>query len=595
MEFKTQWDLFKHYLRPYRAKLFLFSGFVCSVLLLEILIPKFLQIYIDFVDNPTLSPPGYFRVLQRLFPKNLNLLIVCGILYIILSILLQGFRIITMWISQRLAWDATNQLRYDLTQHCIDLDMTFHNQKKPGELIERIDGDVAALANFFSQFTVQILASVLLIIGVLVVLFNEHWIIGLSYTGFVIVAGIIVAALRNVAVPKWKLLRQAEAEITGFIEESISGKEEIRANGMVPNVMKQYYDKSRNMYRTNLKALVFGRILRVAIFNLTAVSIMLVFITGIPLFLDGIITYGILFAIFMYTSIIRNLVFRIVQQLQNFQETSACIHRIQELLQTSTKIHDKGSQNFPSPPISLKFDEVTFHYNPNEPVLNNLSFELQQNQKLGLIGQTGSGKTTIARLLFRLYEPQKGRITCNGINIQDIQLSELRQNIAYVTQNIELFRASIRDNITFFDKSVPDERIIQVIKHLRLQNWLEKMPKGLDTILNSGETGLSAGEAQLLALTRVFLKDPKIVVLDEASSRLDPATENLLTYAVNRLLEGRIAIIIAHRLSTLNEVDDILILTKGGILEYGNRRSLLDNTESVFNQYLTKGVQEVLQ
>ena len=258
-----------------------------------------------------------------------------------------------------------------------------------------------------------------------------------------------------------------------------------------------------------------------------------------------------------------------------------------------SEIIDEGNLLFPDEDIKLEFDALDFGYS-EELVLKNINFNVEPGKKLGLVGRTGSGKTTIARLIFRLYDPNNGKIKINGLNSKKFPLRELRHNIAYVTQEFELFKASIKDNITFFDYDMTDEQVLQVINDLGLKKWYDQLPKGLESIVFSEDLGLSAGEEQLLALTRAFLKNPKLVILDEASSRLDPATERQVDTALEKLLEGRSAIIIAHRLATLQKVDDILILEKGEIVEYGSREELVKDPNSHFSKLLQQGIQEVL-
>jgi ABC-type multidrug transport system fused ATPase/permease subunit len=226
--------------------------------------------------------------------------------------------------------------------------------------------------------------------------------------------------------------------------------------------------------------------------------------------------------------------------------------------------------------------------------LNGLSFDLKPGSILGLLGRTGSGKTTLGRLIFRLYDVKAGSIKVNDADLREAHLDTLRRNIAIVTQDVQLFRASIRDNLTFFDRSIPDERILQTLEELELGDWYRSLPNGLDTELEPGGRSLSAGEGQLLAFTRVFLRDPALVILDEASSRLDPTTEGRLERAIDRLLQGRTAIIIAHRLHTVHRADEIMILEDGSICEYGDRAQLVSDPGSRFYRLLQTGLEEVL-
>jgi ABC-type multidrug transport system fused ATPase/permease subunit len=217
---------------------------------------------------------------------------------------------------------------------------------------------------------------------------------------------------------------------------------------------------------------------------------------------------------------------------------------------------------------------------------------LKAGRILGVLGRTGSGKTTLARLLFRMYDPQEGAVRLGGVDAREARIQSLRARVGLVTQDVQLFEATLRDNITFFDAAVPDALMLDVLARLGLGAWLSRLPHGLDTMIAGGS--LSAGEAQLLALARVFIRNPGLVILDEASSRLDPATEALLERAVDRLLAGRTAVIIAHRLPTLDRADDILILEGGRVVEHGPRATLLDDANSRFAQLRRAGLEEVL-
>jgi ATP-binding cassette subfamily B protein len=246
----------------------------------------------------------------------------------------------------------------------------------------------------------------------------------------------------------------------------------------------------------------------------------------------------------------------------------------------------------PEGPLSVSIENVTFGYNPEEPVIEEMSFKLEAGKILGVLGRTGGGKTTIGRLLLRLYDPDSGTIKIGNTNLMNLSLHDLRDRVAIVTQNVQMFQATVRDNLTLFEPDIPDETLLSVIDSLGLLDWIEGLADGLDTMISSGGSGLSAGQGQLIAFARILLvKSPDLVILDEASSRLDPATELLVERSVSRLLEGRTAIIIAHRLGTVQRADEILILDKGRIQEHGARHVLAADVESRFHHLLETGLE----
>jgi ATP-binding cassette, subfamily B, bacterial len=251
-------------------------------------------------------------------------------------------------------------------------------------------------------------------------------------------------------------------------------------------------------------------------------------------------------------------------------------------------------KSLPIGSLEVEFRDVSFHYDDNDNVLKKISFKLEAGKTLGILGRTGSGKSTLTRLLFRLYDPGEGMICLNGIDTREIDLHQLRKSIGMVTQDVQLFQASLRDNLTFFNHDIGDETLRSVLQDLKLWQWVESLPEGLNTMMGSVGQGLSAGEAQLLAFARVFLKNPGLVILDEASSRLDPATETMMERAVDRLFVGRTGIIIAHRLKTIMHADMILILEDGQMIEFGLREALMQDQASRFNRLLQTGLEEAL-
>ncbi len=597
------WEVQKKYLAPFKRRVLFLALLLGSGTALLIVSPLVIEGFINLATRGTaIQDMNVFWEGIQIPLVSINtvtrVLILLAVAYIILMIIQQVATLGSVYMSQNLSWSATNMLRFDLTKHCVNLDMTFHNEHKPGEMIERIDGDVNTLATFLSQFAVQLVTSFLVIVGSLAVLFTKHWIIGISFTAFTLLAIIVMYVLRNFSVKAWEEQRQTSADMYGTIEESLSAIEDIRANAGIKNAMRKFYDASRKDFKAFRKALYRGQVFVMSIWGVIALINTLIFAPSIPLVNNGTISLGTVFLIQVFAGILLRPIFVITRQMQDLQRAGASIDRINKLFGMETKIQDIGEEKLSGGPLAIEFDNLSFAYNENDYVLSNISFKLEPGQTLGIVGHTGSGKTTISRLIFRLYDAKQndGDIRLNDTKIADISLPDLRDKVSYVTQNVELFQASIRENVTLFDNRIPDIRIESILLDIGLGNWLEKLPEGLDTIISSSEQGISAGEAQLLALARVFIKSPNLVVLDEASSRLDPATEHLLDQAIEKLLINRTGILIAHRLATLEKVDDILIIDKGKIIEYGKREILAKDTKSKFYLLLQTGeIEELLK
>lgn len=528
-----------------------------------------------------------------------------ALLFLGLAIINQIVSVLETYVAESLGWNATNRLRSDLAYHCLRLDMSFHNHKTPGELIERIDGDVLNLANFFSRFVINVIGNLLLLLGMVWVLFTIDWRMGAVFT---IMAALIMVALhftRSLGDLHWGRVRQTSAEYFGFLEERLAGTEDIKANGALGYLMYRFFTLSQNSFKAEKKATFFGVLSWVNTVILFSAATAVSFVLSAWLLDQNIITLGTVFLIYNYTSYLRRPVEQLTQQLQDLQKARANIKRINELFNTPILIKDKPPVKkhsakisppllLPGGALAVHFQSVGFGYSDTEKLIDNFSFNLEPGEVLGLIGHTGSGKTTITRLISRLYEIESGSIRLGEIELSQLSLAELRSRVSVVTQEVQLFQASIRDNLTFFDHSISDAQILKAIEDLGLSEWYKRLAIGLDTELAAGGGALSAGEAQLLAFTRIFLTDPGLIILDEASSRLDPATEQLLEGAIEKLLRGRTAIIVAHRLASLGYCDKIMLLNKGQIEEQGVRTELAANQSSHFHHLLQIGLDEVL-
>ncbi|MHB0876145.1 MAG: ABC transporter ATP-binding protein [Anaerolineae bacterium] len=575
---KQYWELLSHYLRPQWPRVSALAACLFTSIILQLVNPQIMRRFIDGAQSG-LTDRSLFNL---------------AVLFMGVALVQQAVAVAATYFSENVGWTATNSMRADLADHCLHLPMLFHNTHTPGEMIERLDGDVTALSNFFSQFLIQVFGNLLLMLGVLLMLFREDLRVGGALAAFALLALVILMRLRNLAVKHWTASREAHANLFGFLEERLAGTEGIRSSGAKAYVMRRFHELMREVLRKQVKAGLMVTVIVNSSEMVWAVGNAAAFAIGAYVFQSGVISIGTVYLIFNYTTLLIMPMQRITQQLQNLQEAAAGIVRIQGLLEMKQERADEGGAVVPEGPLSVDFDRVSFCYEDGEPVLSDMTFGLKPGTVLGLLGRTGSGKTTISRLLFRLWEPAGGTIRLGGVDLAEAELQRLRARVGLVTQNVQLFRASVRDNLTFFDPSIPDERITAVLEDLGMGRWLHSLPQGLSTEMESGGGGLSTGEAQLVAFTRVFLRDPGVVVLDEASSRLDPATEQLIERAVDKLLADRTGIVIAHRLATVLRADEIMIIEDGRIREHGDRAALMADPESRFSTLLQTGLEEVL-
>ncbi|MEZ4622685.1 MAG: ABC transporter ATP-binding protein [Caldilineaceae bacterium] len=592
----THRSLLARYLRPYWGKAAILAFLLMSTIGLQLLTP---QIVRRFIDSAQAGQP-------------LSMLLNLALLFLGAALFKYLLTLALTYLSEDVGWRTTNRLRADLAAHCLRLDLPFHHRHPPGMLIERIDGDVGQLARFFSQLVIQLLGNGLLLLGILIVLAGEDWRLGVGFLLFLAGALWILFRLRNFATPYLQAERAASADLFGFLEERLGGLEDIRANGAVAYTVQRLFGQMCALWRRSMAAqprnAIFGSIIAIWFETGTVLALAL----GTLLFLRDALTIGTVYLLYTYLRMGSGPLLQLTGEIQHLQAATAAIARIGELFAETRTVVDGKDMALRAGPLTVTFDHVYFGYAAaaedageeqaeaageqrggvnRPPTVENFSLTIPAGRTLGLLGRTGSGKTTITRLLLRFYDPQAGAVRLGDIDLRDLTLSTLRRHVGIVTQEVQLFDASIRDNLTFFDTQVSDDAVVQALQAVGLYEWLRGLPDGLNTPLRAGG-GLSAGEAQLLAFTRVLLKDPGVVILDEAAARLDPVTEERLDGAIGALLHGRTAIVIAHRLATVQKVDDILILADGAIQEYGPRTHLAADPTSRFAQLLQRGLPE---
>jgi ATP-binding cassette, subfamily B, bacterial len=573
---KTVRDFVAAYLRPHRPRLALLAVLFSGGIGLQLANPQLAK---TFLDEASAGAP--FDRLVR----------IAGV-FLAVALLTQVATVAEVYVAEDLGWRTTNALRVDLTAHVLSLDDKFHADHGAGELLERIDGDVAAIAGFFARFVVHVLGSALFLLGVLALLWREDWRIGGLLTVFALASVAYLTRGGAFVGRRSRQSRVVNADLSAYLEERLSALPDIKANGADDVTMRGLHERLAARFRVDRNALLAASLFSGAANTALVATTVASLATAAWLQRSGAITVGGVYLVFRYTGMLRMPLERLSRHMNSFQRAMGGILRVRELLATEPRITDGAGADLPAGALAVELDAVDFAYE-REPVLRQVSCRVEPGHVLGVLGRTGSGKTTIARLLFRLYDVDGGAVRVGGVDVRDLRVDNLRRRIGLVTQDVQLFDGTLRDNVRLFDPDVGDDRLVAVFASLGLDEWLAELPDGLDTVLGPTARGLSAGEAQLVALARVFLEDPGLVVLDEASSRLDPHTEALLEDAIDRLLADRTGIVIAHRLRTIERADEVLLLDGGTVVEHGDRTALAAGPTSRFADLLRTGLPEV--
>lgn len=412
-------------------------------------------------------------------------LLAAAALFIAFAFLQQALSLGTQFTVKAVGWTATNRLRADLASHLLRLDMAFHKSRTPGELIERVDGDVTQLANFLSKFSVNLLGQGLLVLGILILLFREDAGVGLAMVVYTVLTLLVLRYIQRLAVPRWAAERQAGTMLYGYIEERISGAEEIRAAGAEAYTLRRLHALQRTFTEKTRAALVVSSLT----YNLTNLVYVLGYAAGLALgvylYSTGQASLGSAYLITYYISMLSDPLQSIRSQAEDLQQATASIRRIQELFAFQPRVAEPAQPGLvlPGGALSVSFEGVSFRYDDAQDgdlegvnVLNDVTFTIQPGRVLGILGRTGSGKSTLTRLLFRLYDPTRGRVSLGGTNLRDVPIGNLRQRVGMVTQDVQLFRGTLRENLALFDSSIPDARLEAALEALGL--WGRHTPVG---------------------------------------------------------------------------------------------------------------------
>ncbi len=495
----------------------------------------------------------------------------------------QLIAVLVAWFATVTAWRTTNQIRLHMARHVLGLDHEFHRAHTPGELIQRVDGDVTSVSDFLGRVVPRALGGAFLVVGTVAVLAVLDLRLAAGALVYIAVAAAIVVRSRHRAVAESSAEMGSYARLYGGIEERLTAGEDLRSNGASAHAMWRFVEDSAGaLHRGVQREHAFLRMWW-AVQGAVASGSVVALAAGASLVAADVVSLGTAFLLLQYVVLIGRPLEEMVQQLEVVQKANGAMVRVIDLLDQVPTIRDDGRTLPPPGALPIELAAVGFAYADDQPVLHDVDLRVAAGRSVGVVGRTGSGKTTASRLLLRLVEATSGTVALGGVPIAQIPLGELRRRVALVPQEVELFAGTIRDNVTLFDPRPTDS---EVVRALELAGLAPLARSGIHRPLGPGGAGLSAGEAQLLALARVWLRGPDLVVLDEATARVDPVTEARLDAAVGELMRGRTTIVIAHRLSTLRRVDEIVVFDHGRIVEHGDRDTLAADPTSRFHRLL---------
>jgi len=556
-------DLLKRVLefaKPYKVTFFIAA---LSAILLSVLGPTRPLLINHAIDN------------NIVIPNKQGLINITMILMAILVIegVLQFFYIyLSTWLGQHVIQD----LRAKVFKHILSLRMKYFDNTPIGTLVTRSISDIETIADIFSQGLLVIIAELLKLIVVVSMMFYVDW--RLALIAMLTIPVLLVATSwfkRNIKA-SFQDVREQVSQLNTFVQEHIVGMNVVQIFNREKSEYDKFFKINKEHRDAHLRSIFYYAVFFPVVEVLSAMSIGLIVWYGGHGILEGKdITVGELIAFILFV----HMMFRPIRQLADrfniLQMGIVGSERVFKVLDTEEKIIDNGIKTFTDLKGSIAFSDVDFAYKKGEWVLKDLSFNIDAGKMLALVGRTGAGKTSIVSVLNRFYEINSGAITIDGVNVKDIALANLRKNIALVQQEVFLFSDSILNNITLFDATVSRETVVAAAKEIGVDEFINSLPGNYDYVVGERGVTLSAGQRQLIAFLRVYIRDPKILILDEATASIDTATEELLQSALEKLSTNRTTIVIAHRLSTIVNADKILHLKNGNVLEEGTHQELL--------------------
>ena len=496
--------------------------------------------------------------------------------YILLRVALGGVRLVESYLSKRLVQNVVFDLRSALYAHLQSLSIGFYETRRAGDIMSRALGDVGAVAGGFMGPLTRLAGELTQLGWALYFLLQIDARLTLISLAIAPPLGYAVYWFGNKMWDMARELRIADSRLWSFLAENISGIREIKIFVRERYELERFKENTRTINRLGLKDSVLNAVLTFCTGLLFSTGEMLVLLFGGLSVYKGTMTAGKLTAFLMYLRMLYNPVITISRRYDQTQRTLASAVRVFELLDTEPEVKDRpGAEKLSSLRGEVRFEDVSFRYRPDQEVLQQISFVAAPGEMIALVGHSGGGKTTLSKLIPRFYDPDEGAVLVDGRDLRDVTVHSLREQTAVVFQESFLFNGTIRENIAYGKLDATEAEIVEAAKAANVHGFVMELPEQYETIIGERGIKLSGGQRQRVAIARALLKNPRILILDEATSSVDTETERLIQEALDRLLKGRTSFVIAHRLSTILHADTILVIEKGRIVESGSHAELL--------------------
>ncbi|HET6463788.1 MAG TPA: ABC transporter ATP-binding protein [Candidatus Krumholzibacteria bacterium] len=555
------------YLAPYK-RLVVFSVLLLAIESLLELAPPFLtKMAIDKYLTPVAPVALDIRLAGLL---KVVLILAAALIGGFISSYLHG--LIMSLVGQRVMFDMRMQIFRKLQR----LDVSFFDRNPVGRLMTRLTNDVETLNEMFTSGVVAIFLDIFTLAGIVVVLLWLNW--KLALITFTVLPLLYVCAhfFRIKARDSYRNVRIRLASLNTFLQENVTGMSVVQIFNREQGQFRRFTHLNKDLYDAHIQGVLAYAVFYPAVEFLSAIAIALIIAFGGLDVMGGIMTFGSLVAFIQYAQRFYRPISDLSEKYNVLQSAMASSERIFGVLEREPRIVDAASPaTMPSTPSEVVFDHVSFTYATGDEVLHDVSFKVGAGEKVAIVGYTGAGKTTIISLLSRFYDVGSGRVLIDGVDIREYRLNDLRRHIATVLQDVFLFSGSVAHNIHLGNMEIGEERIRDVARYINAEKFIERLPKGYEEEVGERGSSLSVGERQLLSFARALVYDPKILVLDEATSSVDTETEYLVQDALRKFMANRTSIVIAHRLSTIRYVDRIIVLHKGRVVEEGTHAELM--------------------